>query len=143
MQFARWLKLNRKKSLAMTLVTLLAPTLLLPAEKAHAPALTLDRIRQSGTLRLGYYADAGPFSYQDESGKPAGYAIELCKAIAKHFKTALNLPAMAVEFVLVTGADRFSLLQQGKVDLLCGPSVETFARRKDVSFSVPIFMGGI
>jgi ABC-type amino acid transport substrate-binding protein len=143
MQLARWLKVSRKGSLAVTFATLLAPTLMLPAEKAHAPVLTLDRIRQSGMLRLGYYADAGPFSYQDESGRPAGYAIELCKEIAKDLRTELHMPAMAVEFVLVTGADRYSLLQQGKLDLLCGPSVETLARRTQVSFSAPIFVGGL
>lgn len=143
MQFARWLGLSSKKSLAMTFVTLVAPSLLLPADIAHAPVLTLDRIRQSGTLRLGYYADAGPFSYQDKSGRPAGYAIELCKEIAQDIKRALHAPSMAVEFVLVTGVDRYTLLQQGKLDLLCGPSVETFARRAQVSFSAPIFIGGL
>lgn len=143
MQFARWLKLSSKRSLAMTFVTLVAPSLLLPADKVHAPVLTLDRLRQSGTLRLGYYADAGPFSYQDEGGRPAGYAIELCKEIAKDIKRELHAPSMAVEFVLVTGADRYTLLQQGKLDLLCGPSVETFARRAQVSFSAPIFVGGL
>jgi len=143
MQFARWWKLRSKRSLAMTFVTLVAPSLLLPADKAHAPVLTLDRIRQSGTVRLGYYADAGPFSYQDEGGRPAGYAIELCKEIAKDIKRELQAPSMAVEFVLVTGADRYTLLQQGKLDLLCGPSVETFARRAQVSFSAPIFVGGL
>ena len=143
MQIARWLKLSSKRSLAMTFVTLVAPSLLLPADKAHAPVLTLDRIRQSGTLHLGYYADAGPFSYQDETGKPAGYAIELCKEIAKDIKRELRAPSMAVEFVLVTGVDRYTLLQQGKLDLLCGPSVETFARRAQVSFTAPIFVGGL
>jgi ABC-type amino acid transport substrate-binding protein len=128
---------------AVTISALLLPSMLFAAEQRATHSGTLDRVRQTDTLRLGYYADAGPFSYQDQSGNPAGYAIELCKAIANDLKSALNLPAMVVDFVLVTGTDRFSQLEQGKVDLLCGPSVETLARRKDVSFSVPIFMGGI
>jgi ABC-type amino acid transport substrate-binding protein len=144
MQFARFVALSVKRSLMLVFVSaLLAAASLLATQKGQAPALTLDRIRQTSTLRLGYYADAGPFSYQDESGKPAGYAIDLCQQIANDLKTELNLPTMAVELVLVTGSDRFALLQQGKLDLLCGPSVETFARRKEVSFSIPIFMGGI
>lgn len=105
-------------------------------------AQTLDRIRNTGTLRLGYYADAGPFSYQDD-GKPAGYAIELCQGIAKDIKNKLSLPALNVEFILVTGENRFETVQQGKIDLLCGPSVETLTRRKDVSYSLPIFPGGV
>lgn len=144
MQFARFAGLTVKRSLIAVFVSaLLAAASLLATQKAQAPVLTLDRIRQTNTLHVGYYADAGPFSYQDESGKPAGYAIELCNKIANDLKNELNLPTIAVEFTLVTGSDRYALLQQGKVDLLCGPSVETFTRRKEVSFSIPIFMGGI
>jgi len=122
---------------------LFSSTLLFSADNTQAPASTLDRVRQTGTLRLGYYADVGPFSYQDEAGKPAGYAISLCQQIAKDLKTEMDLSNLDVEFVLVTGADRFEAISQGKVDFLCGPSVETFARRKEVSFSVPIFPAGL
>lgn len=139
MQFVPILFVRR----ATSICALLLPALLLAAEQPAAHSGTLDRVHQTDTLRLGYYADAGPFSYQDQSGNPAGYAIDLCKAIANDLKSALNLPAMVVDFVLVTGEDRFSQLEQGKVDLLCGPSVITFARRTDVSFSIPIFLGGI
>jgi ABC-type amino acid transport substrate-binding protein len=144
MQIARFVALAMKRSLIVVFVSaLLAAVSVLATQKAQAPALTLDRIRQTNTLRVGYYADAGPLSYQDDSGRPAGYAVELCQQIANDLKAELNLPTMSVEFVLVTGSDRFALLQQGKLDLLCGPSVETFARRKEVSFSIPIFMGGV
>ena len=34
-------------------------------------------------------------------------------------------------------------MQQGKVDLLCGADTATLTRRKDVSFSIPIFPSGI
>ncbi len=122
---------------------LLAPALLLQMLDTQVSAQTLDRIRKAGTLRLGYYADAGPFSYQDESGKPAGYAVELCQEIAKDLKSELGLQTLNVEFALVTGENRFEALRQGTVDLLCGPSVETLSRRKEVSYSVPIFPGGL
>ncbi|PYT45115.1 MAG: amino acid ABC transporter substrate-binding protein [Acidobacteria bacterium] len=124
-------------------LALFAPAFLMSADKTQAPADTLARVRQTGTFRLGYYADAGPFSYQDETGKPAGYAISLCQQIAKDLKNEIGLPNLDVEFVLVTGADRFDAVRQGKVDLLCGPSVETFARRSQVSFSIPIFPAGL
>src|SRR6185312_16826357 len=58
-------------------------------------------------------------------------------------KNEIGAPNLDVEFVLVTGADRFDAVRQGKVDLLCGPTVETFARREQVSFSIPIFPGGL
>jgi polar amino acid transport system substrate-binding protein len=39
--------------------------------------------------------------------------------------------------------DRFAAVQQGKVDLLCGADIETLSRRKEVSFSLPIYPSGI
>ena len=129
--------------MATVALALFAPAFVLSADKVQTPADTLARVRQTGTFRLGYYADAGPFSYQDETGKPAGYAVSLCQEIAKDLKNEIGAPNLDVEFVLVTGADRFDAVRQGKVDLLCGPSVETFARRKQVSFSIPIFPAGL
>src|SRR5690349_1608268 len=108
MQLTRLLNLGRYRSgIATIAFALLAPTLLLSADKVQASPETLARVRQTGTFRLGYYADAGPFSYQDKSGKPAGYAVALCQEIAKDLKKELGLSSLAIEFVLVTGADRF------------------------------------
>jgi ABC-type amino acid transport substrate-binding protein len=122
-------------------LALLASAILLPADNMQAQ--TLARVKQAGALKLGYYTNARPFSYQDDAGKPAGYGVALCQEIAKDIKAELGLPSLGVEFVAVTTADRFDSLQQGKIDLLCGPSVETLARRKEVSYSTPIFPGGI
>ena len=122
---------------------LFMPSFLLHAKEGQSPAKTLARVRQTGTLKLGYYDNTRPFSYQDEAGKPAGYAVALCEEIAKDVKAELGLPSLALEFVQVTVAERFDAVQQGKVDLLCGPSVETLDRRKEVSYSIPIFPAGL
>ena len=144
MQITRSLRLDRYRlGIVILAWALFAPASLLAADKAAPPAETLARVRQTGTLKLGYYADAGPFSYKDETGKPAGYAISLCQQIANDLKAEMGITHLDVKFVLVTGADRFEAVKQGEVDLLCGPSVETFARRKQVSFSMPIFPAGV
>jgi len=144
MQLTRLLNLGWYRSgMATFAFALLVSIPLLQAQKASTGIKALDRARQSGTVRFGYYADAGPFSYQDETGNPAGYAVALCQAIANDLKTELGVAALNVEFVLVSGPSRFDSVQQGKVDLLCGPSVGTLARRKQVSFSIPIFPGGL
>jgi putrescine:ornithine antiporter len=130
--------------IAIFTFVLLAPLALkIHAAKTETPVEALARIRQTGTFRIGYYADAGPFSYQDEKGQPAGYAVALCQEIANDLKSELGLSSLNVEFVLVTGEDRFDAVKQRRVDLLCGPSVETIARRKQVSFSIPIFLAGL
>jgi polar amino acid transport system substrate-binding protein len=136
---------SRYRALIATLGIAVLATSLLPFAYAApaAAAGTLDRIRQAGKIELGFRADARPFSYKDESGKAAGYSIALCEKIADDVKAELALPALTVEWVPVTLEDRFQAVQQGKVDLLCGADTATLTRRKDVSFSIPIFPSGI
>ena len=128
--------------IAILAIASLAAAVLQIAWTVTASAATLDRVRQTGKLTLGYRTDARPFSYKDESGKPDGYAVSLCKDVAKKVKSDLSLPDLAVEWVPVTGEDQFKAVQENKVDLLCG-AADTLASRKDVDFSVPIFPGGI
>ncbi len=133
----RWYRGNpRARAALVSLVTLLNAAL-------PVSAGTLDQIKGSGKLRLGYRTDARPFSYRDESGNAAGYSVVLCQRIAEQVKAELGLPALGVEWVPVTLEGRFQDVQQGQVDLLCGADTETLARRKEVSFSIPIFPGGI
>jgi putrescine:ornithine antiporter len=108
-----------------------------------AEAQTLDAVKNAGKIRFGYRADARPFSYKDESGNAAGYSAALCQKVADEVKTELKLPALAVEWVPVTLEGRFADLAQGKVELLCGADSATLARRAEVSFSIPVYPGGI
>ncbi|MGH8688626.1 MAG: putrescine-ornithine antiporter [Burkholderiales bacterium] len=101
-----------------------------------AQAQTLAGVQKSGKIKLGYRADARPFSFKDESGQPAGYSVELCRHIASSLKAT-------ADWVQVTLEDRFAQLKSGKVDLLCGADTETLSRRKDASFSVPVYPSGI
>jgi putrescine:ornithine antiporter len=105
-------------------------------------AATLDRLRDSGKITLGYRDDARPFSYRDESGGADGYAVGLCKAVADQIKSNEGLSSLTVEWVPVGVDDQFQAVKDGKVDLLCG-AAETLTSRKDVDFSVPVFPGGI
>jgi putrescine:ornithine antiporter len=100
------------------------------SKKAGAPAQA-----QSGKLVLGYYANGRPYAYTDESGKPAGYAVELCQKLAEDAKKN-------VTWVVVTPASRIAALRDGKINVLCGEPARLSAR-KDISFSIPITQGGV
>jgi ABC-type amino acid transport substrate-binding protein len=123
-----------------TFAALACSVLLLGA--AHA-AGTLDAVKKSGKLTLGYRTDARPFSFKDESGNAAGYSVALCNKVADQLKAELNLPALALNWVPVALEDRFRNLADGKVDLLCGADTVTLARRKEVAFSIPVYLGGV
>ena len=107
-----------------------------------AAAATLDDIRDRGTIRIGVRQDARPFSYYNDLGEPAGYTVELCRAVSARLKSAMGLPELKVEYVKVTAEDRFDAVKEGRIDLLCGAATITLSRREQVSFSTPIYITG-
>lgn len=133
--------LGNRMRIASSTIALLAAARLVLADAAPSP--TLDRIKQAGRIKIGYRDDARPFSYRDQSGNPAGYSVALGLKVAEATKIAVGLDDLPIEWVPVTAENRFRLLQQGDVDLVCGADTQTLTRRKEVSFSIPIFPGGI
>ena len=103
---------------------------------------TLDRIKQEKAIRIAYREDAPPFSSKDKLGEPAGFMVDLCRAVAKKLAEQLNLPALNAVYVPVTAADRFEAIAQQKADLLCEPTSVTLSRREMVDFSIPTFLDG-
>lgn len=117
--------------------------LVLLAVPGAAFADTLAAIEDRGAIRLGVRADAVPFSYKDTLGEPAGYTVQLCRAVAADLKQQLGLPDLAVEYVEVTTEERFDAIGEGRIDLLCGATSVTLGRRAMVDFSSPTFVTGM
>ena len=117
----------------------LIPVLALIAALAAGPAAaaTLDRVRDSGVFRIGYRADAKPYSYRNEHGQAAGYVVDLCTEIAKELGSDVR-----TEYVLVPADNRFEAVRDGSIDILCDPSSVTMERRDLVDFSIPTFLDG-
>jgi ABC-type amino acid transport substrate-binding protein len=126
-------------SLAIALVAGSLSTVIAP-QPASAGTVQ-DRIKAAGKIVLGYREGAAPFSYKNDQGQPAGYAIDMCQVVADDLKAALGVSALPIEWVPVPVESGFTPVQEGKIDLLCG-AAETLSRRKEVSFSIPIFRGG-
>src|SRR5438309_9485304 len=99
-----------------------------------ASAGVLDRIGQEKAIRIAYREDAPPFSFKDKIGEPAGFMVDLCRAVAKKMAEERNLAALSVVYVPVTAADRFEAITQQKADLLCEPTSATLSRRQLVDF---------
>lgn len=132
-----------KTRIAASAFALLAAAPLALAGASPASAATLDRIRETGHIRLGYRTDARPLSFKDEQGKAAGYSIALCDRVVAAVKAEPGLAQIAVDWVPVTVEDRFAAVEKGEIDLLCGAETITLARRQQISFSIPVFSGGI
>jgi polar amino acid transport system substrate-binding protein len=126
-------------SVAAAILALIATSLASPPASGD----TLSDIRAAGKVVLGYRTDARPFSYEESAGTPAGFSIALCERIAAEIKNEIGASELAVEWTPVTLEERFAAVQQGKIDLFCGADTANLSRRKDVSFSIPIYPGGI
>ncbi|MGF1560714.1 MAG: amino acid ABC transporter substrate-binding protein [Geminicoccaceae bacterium] len=105
-------------------------------------AQTLERIESTQTFKLGYREDAKPFSFADANGEPAGYSVDLCREVANEAASQLGIDQLAIEYVAVTAENRFDALADGTIDLLCGATTETLARREIVDFSLLTFVTG-
>jgi polar amino acid transport system substrate-binding protein len=106
-----------------------------------APAQTLEQIKATGTLTIGYVEDQAPFTSAEGDGAPAGYAIDICAEVTQEVNR--HIPGIKVEYVKTTMADAFQAVADGHIDLLCGAVSATLERRETVDFSEPIFVTGV
>jgi glutamate/aspartate transport system substrate-binding protein len=102
---------------------------------------TLDKIKKSGTIVLGYRDSSIPFSYiADNPNQPVGYAHDLQLKVVEAVKKELNMPDLKVRYNLVTSQNRIPLVSNGTVDLECGSTTNNAARQKDVAFAVTTYV---
>lgn len=114
----------------------------LGAGVGNVDAGVLDRAKSTGELRIGFRADAEPFSFKNSDGKAAGYSVDLCKAAAAEAAVKLGVAELKLVEVEVTAADRLDAIPAGKIDLLCEATTVTLSRREAADFSMPTFATG-
>ncbi len=112
------------------------------ATTATATADTLSTVRQTGQFTIGFREDARPFSYRDAAGEPAGYSVDLCRAIAEGVRAATGRTDMQVEFVPVAAGERLQMVKSGAIDVECGSTTHTLDRQREVSFTLSTFVTG-
>jgi ABC-type amino acid transport substrate-binding protein len=111
-----------------------------------APALTgaqtLDKIRKSGVITLGYIDGAAPFSFTDGNGEPQGYSVDLCRAVADGVAAQLKRTGMKTRWVKLTIQNRIDAVRKKQVDLECSTTTWTLSRQQLVDFSLVTFLDG-
>lgn len=103
----------------------------------------LERVKGGGKIVIAHRESSVPFSYVDPaSGKPVGYALDLCLKIADAVGRKLGMKSVPVEFLQVTPANRIAMVEQGKADMECGSTTNNAERRQKVAFTIPHFITG-
>jgi general L-amino acid transport system substrate-binding protein len=94
-------------------------------------AATLDDVRAAGVLKCGINTGLPGFAYTDDAGNWTGFDVAFCKAVAA---AALG-DGNKVQFVNLTGANRFPALASGEIDVLSRNTTWTFSRDVDLGFT--------
>ncbi len=120
-------------------LTVLAAATLSSVQAAELTG-TLKKVKDTGSITVGYRESSIPFSYLDNNGKPIGYAMELCGKVVDAVKADLKMPNLKVNYAPVTSSNRIPLLENGTIDLECGSTTNSVARQKQVSFGPSYFV---
>ena len=102
---------------------------------------TLRKVRDSGSITIGFRESSIPFSYLSARGEPIGYSIDLCRLIVDAIGEEFGR-TIALKWQPVTSETRIEAVRSGAVDLECGSTTNNLERAKLVSFSPTIFVSG-
>jgi glutamate/aspartate transport system substrate-binding protein len=130
-----------RRGVQVGLVIVAALGLAMPSS-AQTLTGTLKKVKDSGTLTIGYRENALPFSYTGTDGKPAGYSVDLCREIALDVERELKITNLAVKWVGVAPDKRVDAVADGSVDIECGTTTATLSRQEKVDFTLMTFVDG-
>lgn len=106
--------------------------------QAQSPA-TLDKIQQQGKVVIGVRESSAPMAYAlGGNHKFVGYHVELCEKVL-----AKVVPQAKIEYMAMTAQNTLPLVQNGTVDLGCGPTTNNMGRQKQVAFSVTTYVSEV
>ncbi|WP_296403026.1 glutamate/aspartate ABC transporter substrate-binding protein [Psychrobacter sp.] len=110
------------------------------SEQMADGSATLDKIKKSGTIVVGFRDSSIPFSYiADNPNQPLGYAHDLEMKVVDAVKEKLAMPDLKVRYNLITSQTRIPLVQNGTIDFECGSTTNNEERQKQVAFSTGFF----
>ena len=107
------------------------------AQTANQP--TLDKIKASGKVVLGVRETSPPMAYAlGANEKYVGYHVELCERVLKEIA-----PDAKLEYMAVTAQNTLPLVQNGTLDIGCGPTTNNTARQQQVAFAVTTYVSEV
>ncbi len=128
--------------IAHSAALVVATIVLMFASETVSAQATFERVKSRGQINIGYRPVAQPFSMLDAAGKPGGYTVEFCNAIASRLATQTGV-GNNFRYIPVDVDRRLLLLREGQIDMLCDSLSVTEERSKLVGFSTPIFYDNV
>ncbi|WP_343868021.1 amino acid ABC transporter substrate-binding protein [Caenispirillum bisanense] len=111
----------------------LAAAAMAAAPAPAAASSVLDRVRAAGEVVCGIDQTPG-FSRIDETGRPAGFDVDMCRAVAA---AVLGDPE-AIRTLRVNTRHKFEAVTAGEIDIAFGMTTWTFSRDTDLGVVFPV-----
>lgn len=129
----------KRRRASQTFYTLFTLTGLLIASSTALAGSILDRVKRDGQVRCGVDQTAG-FSDIDASGRPIGFEVDFCRAVA----AAVLGDANAIVLSRVRTANKFKALVDDEIDIGLGQATWTLTRDTSLGvwFPVTLFHDG-
>jgi glutamate/aspartate transport system substrate-binding protein len=102
----------------------------------------LDKVKADGRLTIAHRDASIPFSYLNADGKPIGYALDICRQMARAIQQSLGLSELPLDFVQVSSANRVETVEKQQALLECGSTTNNASRREKVHFAIPHYIAG-
>jgi glutamate/aspartate transport system substrate-binding protein len=132
----------RRFLVALALGGVLAVAGCAPMGPGAPPSGTLEKIKATKTIALGYRDSSVPFSYAGPTKEPMGYSVDLCTRVVEDLRSEFKLPDLQPRWVPVRVETRVRALVDGTIDLECGSTTNTLSRQERVDFSLTTFITG-
>jgi ABC-type amino acid transport substrate-binding protein len=124
-----------------TTILFLAAGCVSGAALAQTPS-TLEKIKTSGSVTVGYRESSIPFSYLGSDAQPTGFGWEICAKVVEQVKKVTGRADLKVLTQSVTSQNRIPLIQNGTIDIECGSTTNNSERGKQVAFATNYFYTG-
>jgi polar amino acid transport system substrate-binding protein len=99
----------------------------------------LESIQKTGALRVAVREDAAPFGYL-KGDRLNGYCLDFIALLEQKIKQQLPRDTMVIRLLKSTASNRFTLVEQGSIDLECGPNSIRNLSSSKVAFSRTFFV---
>lgn len=110
-----------------------------PPTNPSAQQPTLEKIKAAGKVVLGVREASPPMAYAlGANEKFVGYHVELCERVMKEIA-----PQARLEYMAVTAQNTLALVQNGTIDIGCGPTTNNTARQQQVAFAVTTYVSEV
>ena len=94
-----------------------------------------DIIQRRGTVAIGIGYSTPPMNYLDDAGQPAGFDVDLAKALAERMKLKYTV-------VRVNNKTRITSLTCGETDMVLSNMNRTMSRARQIDFSDTYLLDG-